>query len=152
VYGYTAGLTYYERQTFTLSTDSGRTWTTIFSDDVQAPREVSCADNIRLLDDGTLILFNSKSIALTSGSELVWQNHHVCDAPRPEDGRCDPDPLNIINVDFADGLRGMLLVQEGIVDEYGQPLFQDGNPRVSGEYRLVTEDGGQSWQLQSRDG
>jgi hypothetical protein len=41
----------------------------------------------------------------------------------------------------------MLLIEEGVVDEYGQPLFENGAPRILARYRLQTEDGGQSWQL-----
>lgn len=146
VYGYTAGLTYYERQTFAVSSAVG-SWETVFEDEVQVPRGVNCEDHIRVLTDGTWLFFNSKSVALNSPQRDGWQVHHVCDDPRPEQGRCDADPLNITDVQFVDGQQGTLLIQEGVVDEYGQPLFENGAPRLLAQYQLQTEDGGRSWQL-----
>jgi hypothetical protein len=140
VYAYTAGLTPYETQSFYLDDQL------LFEDTIQAPDTATCADNMQRLGDHYL-LFNQKTVAIINPDGSLHLQQNVCDDPRPE-GRCDVDAVNYaqIDVDSPDVLR--LRVQESIVDEYGQPLFDsDGERRIIDEYLLSTNDGGQMWTI-----
>lgn len=148
-YTYQAGLTPYEQQRFFHSQDGGTTWTLLFDDTVQAPRGLNCDDNIRVLDDGSYLLFNRKHIALSSDGGASWQTHYVCDAPRPTEERCDEEAVDFAAIEFVDGQRGNLLVQRLVVDEYGMPLSENGEPLVTSSYTLSTQDGGEHWNITS---
>jgi len=149
IYAYTAGLTPYEQQTFSVSSDADGTWQTIFDDVVQAPRGVTCDSNIRLIEDRRYVLWHRKNIAVFDADTQNWIVQNICDAPRPNRGRCDEDQFDFVAVDFADSQIGQATVQEWVVDEYGQPLMQNDEPLFVGEYVLFTSDGGQSWHLEN---
>lgn len=144
-YAYLAGLTTYETQTFfNLNGDELQL---IIKDDVQAPRGISCEDNIFVVND-TTIIYTQKSIATTTNQGDDWFVYYVCDDPRPDNGRCDKDPLNIVDVTFSSSQQGQITVRESLVDEYGQPLSENGEPIVINEYKLQTNDAGSTWILQ----
>lgn len=148
-YAYTAGLTNYTQETF-FAINRGDEQQ-IMQDTVQAPRmNITCDNNIQVFDNG-LILFSPKSIAIRTDENQRWQVHNICDDPRPESGRCDADPLNIVAVNFTDATNGQIRIEESIVDEYGQPISEDGDPLIAEAYILTTRDGGISWQVQTTE-
>lgn len=148
VYAYQSGLALFQLQTFSLSED-GSTWRELFQDDVRAPRSINCDDNIVQVSDTMLLLFNRKTVAISVDTGATWQFHHVCDEPLPIDGRCDADSINIVSIDLAENGQGRILVQESIVDEYGEPLTENGEALIKQEYALLTSDFGNTWQLEN---
>lgn len=146
-YKYVAGLSPYETQTINRLQSTGTE--TIFDDTVQAPLGISCEDNILVYDTSNLIIYTQKSIAITNNSGESWTIQNICDDPRPTTSRCDDDPLNIVNVDFVTRQAGQITVRETLVDEYGQPMSENGQPIIVDEYVLQTDDGGTTWSLQS---
>jgi hypothetical protein len=106
--------------------------------------------NIQQLSDEVYVLHNQKGLAITQDAGENWYTHGVCDAPRPDSGRCDADPLRFgdFSLDATTG-NGNVLVNQAVVDEYGLPLTENGEVRIAETYILTTEDYGQSWQLQT---
>jgi hypothetical protein len=149
IYAYQSGLTLFELQTFSISDDNGSTWRELFEDDVRAPLAIDCENNILQLSDGIFLLFNRKTVAISPDTGLTWQIHHVCDNPRPTDNSCDADILNIVSVDIEESGQAQILIQESIVDVYGEPLTENGEALIKQEYVLSTSDLGYTWMLEN---
>lgn len=154
IYAYTAGLVEFETQSISVRDTAARDadWRELFADTMPSPRDFTCDDNIRILGEDSILLYNQKTIAVTVDNGTTWHTHNVCDDPRPQGNRCDSEALNYASIDIqADG-GGRLLVQESAVDEFGEPQRDaDGNPIPSDEWVLLTTDGGMTWQLQSNN-
>ncbi|MEL6307870.1 MAG: hypothetical protein AAFN11_05940 [Chloroflexota bacterium] len=154
VYAYTAGLVEFETQSIlvrdTSATDTE--WQTLFSDTMPSPETFTCDTNIQQVSETVFLLFNQKTIAISSDSGNTWRTHNICDDPRPQGNRCDSEALNYASIDIqADG-TGELLVQESAVDEFGEPQRDEsGNPIPSAEWTLLTDDVGVTWRLASSE-
>jgi len=153
VYTYTAGLVQFQTQTFSyrqenIASTASDEWITLFSDTMPNPETVACETNVLQLNDSNIVLQNQKSMAWSSDGGSTWAIHNICDDPRPQSGRCDAETLNIVDTQFnADG-TGILYVQESAVDGFGEPQRDDNNnPIADDEWRLLTDDFGQTWFL-----
>ena len=147
MYRYLAGITPYETQTFFVR-ENDATWREFYRVDIQAPRDFDCDTGIRQLDDDTILIATQKGIAISHDSGTTWRTHSVCNAPRPVGGRCDIDELQVADVTFDKDQQGRLTVQHVIVDEYGVVVTEEnGQPRISNQYILVTDDGGMTWNI-----
>lgn len=146
VYAYQSGLSLFQLQKFSVSEDSS-SWRKLFEDDVITPHDINCDDNIVQTSDSLFYLFNQKTIAISADNGVNWNLHHVCDEPYLVDGSCNEDTLNIVSIDLAENGQGRILVQESIVDEYGVPLTENGQPLINQEFVLVTSDFGNTWEL-----
>lgn len=149
IYAYQAGLSLFETQT--IAVNQNGTWQELASDTVQWPQGISCENNIIELGTGVFLLYNEKSLALSDNNGETWQVYNVCDEPRPVSGRCDADPLALHNINIDESGAGQFTVRQSITDEYGQPLYENGLPRLAGEWTITTSDAGRNWRLQSTD-
>jgi hypothetical protein len=149
VYDYQAGLSLFQTQKISV-TQNGR-YQELSSDTVQWPHGINCKDNVLLLGTGVYLIYSEKTVALSDDYGETWQVHNVCDDPRPGSGRCDAEPLNLIDLSFAEDGSGRLTVRESITDEYGQPLYENGLPRIASQWTVRTIDAGRSWTLESSD-
>jgi hypothetical protein len=146
-YRYQAGLTPYETQTFFAQSDSGER-VQFYRVDIQAPENFDCESGIQQLDENTILVRTQKGIAISHDSGATWNTHSVCNTPRPIEGRCDEDPLNIVDITFENPQQGRLVVQEAVTDQYGVLVNgENGAPQIINEYILVTSDGGVTWNL-----
>jgi hypothetical protein len=149
IYAYQSGLSLFETQTIAVS--HHRVWQDLASDTVQWPRGIDCEKNIVELSANVFLLYNEKTLALSDNAGESWQVYNVCDEPRPGSGRCDPEPLNLLDMSFAPDGSGRFTVRESITDEYGQPLYENGLPRIASQWTITTNDAGRTWMLESTD-
>lgn len=146
VYAYQAGLSRFETQTISVNGNE------LASDTVQWPAGIDCKSNIIELSDTSYLLYTEKTIILSDNAGESWQLYNVCDEPRPTSGRCDADPLSLLNISFDASASGSFTVRQSITDEYGQPLYDENNqPRFASEWAIRTEDAGRSWLFVSTD-
>lgn len=145
-YAYQAGLSLFQNQHISVN---GQELTV---DTVQWPAGINCDNNIFELSTGVYLLYNEKTILLSDDAGETWQRYNVCDEPRPIAGRCDADPLSLLNITFAADASGSFTVRQSITDEYGQPLYDENNqPRIASEWVIRTNDAGRTWLLESTD-
>jgi hypothetical protein len=145
VYAYQAGLSRFELQTISVNGSD------LAVDDVGWPHGINCDENIVELSEGVYLLYTEKTIILSDNAGESWQSYNVCDEPRPSSGRCDAEPLSLLNISFDASAVGQFTVRESITDEYGQPLYENGQPRIASEWRIRTDDAGRNWLLESTD-
>jgi hypothetical protein len=147
LYRYQAGLTPYETETFYVQSDNGE-GVQFYRVDIQAPEDFNCETDIQQLDENTILIRTQKGVAISHDSGATWNTHSVCNSPRPIEGRCDEDPLNIVDITFETPQQGRLVVQEAVTDQYGVLVTdENGAPQIINEYILVTTDGGATWNL-----
>ncbi len=147
MYDYRAGLVDFETQTFSVS-DDGENWNELFSDTIPVPGSLECDSVYNLLDENNIVLQNRKSIAWSADAGLSWNVHGVCDEPHLAQGRCDAEALNFLEVDLNVDGTGSVLIIESEVDEYGEPQRdENNNPIVDNQWRLSTENAGETWSL-----
>jgi hypothetical protein len=149
IYAYQAGLSLFETQKISVSQNGN--WQELSSNTVQWPQGIDCENNIIELGSGVFLIYNEKTIALSDDNGATWQVQNVCDEPRPVSGRCDADPLSLIDISFTPDASGQFTVRESITDEYGQPLYANGLPRIANQWTLITNDAGRTWTLLSTD-
>lgn len=146
-YTYSAGLTAYQQQTLSSSSDEGETWQVIFDDVVQAPEDLPCNEAITVVQrDDDYLAWHRKNVALYNAES--WQVQNVCDEPRLDSGRCDEDEYDFVDA-ILDSDRSAVEVRRFVVDEYGQWVSADGSLRIAEAYTITTTDGGISWELQA---
>jgi hypothetical protein len=145
-YAYQAGLSQFEIQTISAND------TELASDTVQWPQGINCESNILELGTGVYLLHTEKTIILSDNAGESWQVYNVCDEPHPLEGRCDADPLSLLNISFDSSATGQFTVRQSITDEYGQPLYDENRqPRIASEWTIYTSDAGRTWLLESMD-
>jgi len=145
-YRYQSGLTQFEIQTFSVSNDGGVSWLEIFEVDVQTPKTISCIENIQVTPDDGYLVLSQKSVGISQDA-FDWHIHHVCDNPRPTEKRCDEDILNIVEADFVNSAQGIIRIEQSLVDEFGEPVTENGEPVLVGFYHLQTSDSGLTWTI-----
>jgi hypothetical protein len=147
LYRYQAGLTPYETETFYVLSGKGER-IQFYRVDIQAPQDFDCETGIQQLDENTVLVATQKGIAISHDRGATWNTHSVCNPPRPVEGRCDEDPLNLVDITFKNPQQGQLVVQEAAIDQYGVIINdENGAPQIINEYILVTDDGGATWNL-----
>ena len=149
IYDYQAGLSLFQTQKISVS--QNESWHELSSDTVQWPHGINCESNVVELGTGIYLIYSEKTVILSDDGGETWQVQNVCDEPRQNSGRCDADPLSLIDLSFAADGSGQFTIRESITDEYGQPLYENGLPRVANEWTLMTNDAGRTWTLVSID-
>gem|GEM_PF-3502426 len=125
----TVGGVYHEAHQFLYRASNADAWQTLIDMTLPTPRPaVTCEDNLRILSPQTWAVWNGKAVSLSIDSGQTWQIWEICDAPRPEFGCVAAEYIQSVTLDDA----GRILV------EITAP---------EGDYRVVTENGGESWAM-----
>jgi hypothetical protein len=148
VYAYQSGLSLFQLQSFYVS-ENASTWRKLFEDDLHAPRNIDCDNNIVQISENTLLLFNGKTIAISSDKGATWQLSSLCEESLPLKPACDADALNIASIDLEESGQGRILIEESVVDEYGEAQTENGEALVKQEFVFLTSDFGKSWLLEA---
>ncbi|MGJ3238344.1 MAG: hypothetical protein ACFE0Q_06525 [Anaerolineae bacterium] len=147
IYAYVAGLVEFETQTVSIRVGNND-WQELFSDTIPVPQPLDCDNVLTELNDQHHLLHNQKSVAWSSDGGVTWQVQRVCDDPRPSSGRCDAETLQYAQVEASPDGQGSLLVVQSDVDDFGEPQrADDGQSIIVNQWRLLTDDAGQSWTL-----
>lgn len=146
-YTFQSGLTNYDQQTFALTQDGGDTWHAVFEDLVIAPMGTNCDDNILILSEDAFVLWNRNTLAVTQDGGAVWGVRADCDSVPDEIDDCDSEMLDFVAVAFNDPQNGVVEVREFAVNDFGERLFVDGMPIINISFDLLTDDGGNTWEI-----